>query len=215
MIEGRIELTRGTFRLAADFSINSFGVTGVAGPSGSGKSTFLRFLAGLPTGASGRLKFGEELWLDSARHVNVPAHERGIGYVLQHAALFPHMDVKHNVLYAMARRPAACSGPDFAEIADRAGINHLLERRVATLSGGERQRVAIARALGSAPRMLLLDEPVSALDLDSRGPLLSYFEQLCRGLAIPVVYVSHNPEELRLLADGMLRIEDGTIKSVG
>lgn len=211
MIQGNFSWSRGSFSLDARFALQPAGVTGLLGPSGCGKTTLLRCIAGLVPGARGELTFGTETWHHSARGVFIPPHERGVGYVFQHAALFPHLAVRENIEYGIRRRPAGVPGPSLDDVVSMAGVGHLLDRSPGSLSGGERQRVAIARALAMAPRLLLLDEPVSSLDLDSRSVLLPYLQELCRHLGLPVVYVSHAPGEVSRLAQVVLRMDKGRI----
>lgn len=210
MIEGHVEARLGAFALAARFAFPSRGVTALFGPSGCGKTTLLRALAGVLPRAQGRLVVEGETWMDRARGVFLPPERRAVGFVFQHAALFPHLTVRGNVEYALqrvrGRTPARLEA-----LVERTGIGHLLERFPSTLSGGERQRVAIARALASAPRLLLMDEPLSALDRDSRSVLLPYLEELHASLELPVVYVSHAPEEVARLAARVLRMQGGAI----
>lgn len=212
MIRGHLRLSRGAFALDAQFEIPTEGVTGLFGPSGCGKTTLLRAIAGLTPRATGTVHFGEASWQDSSRRIFVQPHERGVGLVFQHAALFPHMSVVENIRYAIKRRPAESQHPTLDEVVSLAGVGHLLERATPSLSGGERQRVAIARTLAATPRLLLLDEPVSALDLDSRSVLLPYLQQLCKSLAIPVLYVSHAAMEMGGLADRVMLMESGMVR---
>jgi len=211
MIRGHLRLSRGAFTLDAQFEIPPAGVTGLFGPSGCGKTTLLRAIAGLAPRATGTVQFGESHWQDSSRRIFVHPHERGVGLVFQHAALFPHMSVAENIRYAIQRRPPESGHPTLEEVVAIAGVGHLLDRAAPSLSGGERQRVAIARTLASTPRLLLLDEPVSALDLDSRSVLLPYLQQLCKSLSIPVLYVSHSAVEMGGLADNVLIMSAGRV----
>jgi molybdate transport system ATP-binding protein len=212
MIRGHQRLTRGAFALDARFEIPGTGVTGLFGPSGCGKTTLLRAICGLAPRATGDVHFADEVWQESARGIFVPPHERGVGLVFQHAALFPNMSVVENIRYAIKRRPAEAQHPTLDEVVELAGVAHLLDRNTPSLSGGERQRVAIARTLASTPRLLLLDEPVSALDLDSRSVLLPYLQRLCKSLSIPVLYVSHSASEMAGLADRVMMMEGGSVR---
>jgi molybdate transport system ATP-binding protein len=211
MIEGHCQLARGAFRLDVSFQFPERGVTALFGPSGCGKTTFLRWFAGLIHRGNGKLTFATECWQDDQRRLFVPPHSRGIGFVFQGAALFPHLNVRHNLTYGLQRRPPATPAPDFDQVVELTGVGHLLQRTTTTLSGGEKQRVALARALLSSPRILLLDEPLSALDLDSRSVLLPYLEHLCESLDIPVLYVSHAHQEVSRLANRVLLMDAGRL----
>ena len=192
------------------------GVTALFGPSGCGKTTILRCLAGLEH-LPGRLIIGDEVWQDSEVGLIVPPHRRRIGYVFQEASLFAHLSVRDNLLYG-ARRAAktvAPKGLDLGAIVDLLGIGHLLERSPAALSGGERQRVAVGRALLSAPMILLMDEPLSALDRMSKDEILPYFEMLHETLSLPIVYVSHDMSEVERLADALVLLEQGRVLAAG
>jgi molybdate transport system ATP-binding protein len=211
MIRAQLVVQRRGFSLEADFEVPASGVTGVFGPSGSGKTTLLRALAGLVPAARGLLTVGGEVWLDTGRGVNLPTHQRGVGLVFQHAALFPHLSVRGNIEYGWARRPPAGEGPGIDELFELTGTQALLDRRVTTLSGGERQRVAIARALASRPRLLLLDEPLSALDQDSRGSFRQFLARLCRDAGTPMFLVSHSPGEIADLSARILLMGRGRV----
>ncbi|MGE0372005.1 MAG: molybdenum ABC transporter ATP-binding protein [Gammaproteobacteria bacterium] len=208
----RFGFNAGGFRLDAAFELPADRVTVVFGASGSGKTTLLRCLAGLER-ARGALSLAGEVWLDDRRGVFVPPHLRRVGMVFQHAQLFPHLDVRGNLRYAAARSGA---GPDeTAGVVELLGIAALLARNVDGLSGGERQRVAIARAVLSRPRMLLLDEPLSALDTASKRDILPYLERLNRTLAIPMLYVTHHLDEVLTLGDHMLLLDAGNVVATG
>ncbi len=167
----------------------------ILGPSGSGKSTLLRALAGLEPRAEGRVTFGDEVWLDSGSGVFMPAWERRVGWVPQDALLFPHLSLRENLAYAGAGRS------EVEKMAESLFLTDLLDRRPRFLSGGERQRVALGRALLSAPRMLLLDEPFSALDRPLRGQIAAMVRAFARDTETPIVLVSHDEHDAGLLAD--------------
>jgi molybdate transport system ATP-binding protein len=204
-LKGRL----GDFELDVDLAIPAQGVTALVGPSGCGKTTFLRCLAGfcrLP----GRVAFDGEVWQDKGAFT--PPHRRRIGYVFQESSLFPHLSVRGNLEFGLRR----VRGPvtfGFDEAADRLGLAHLLDRRAAKLSGGERQRVAIARALLTQPRLLLMDEPVSSLDVPGKVEVLGRLEQVLGALSIPVIYISHDPAEVGRLADQVLQMNAGRISA--
>lgn len=212
-LRARFSLGRGRFALAAELEVPAAGITGLYGPSGSGKTTLLRCLAGLESQAQGVVEVDGETWQDSQRRRFVPPHRRGVGYVFQEAALFPHLTVRGNLEYARRRAPQGRLAWD--EVVALTGVAGLLERGVSGLSGGERQRVAIARALLGGPRLLLMDEPMASLDRRSRHELLPYLERLHAELAVPVVYVSHAVRELARLADHLLLMEQGRIVASG
>ena len=167
----------------------------IVGPSGSGKSTLLRVLAGLEPGAEGHVSFGDEVWLDSDSRVHTPSWERSVGWVPQDALLFPHLSLRENLAYAGAGRT------DVERMAGSLFLADLLDRRPRFLSGGERQRVALGRALLSAPRMLLLDEPFSALDRPLRSEIAAMVRAFARDNGTPIVLVSHDEHDAELLAD--------------
>lgn len=219
-IAARFKLDYPGFTLDVDLSLPSSGVTALFGPSGSGKTTLLRAIAGLERVPQGRLVVAGETWQDE--HGFVPPHRRPIGYVFQEASLFDHLTVHGNLEYGRrrllpanhqnTRRPASA---DFARIIELLGIAHLLARKPAHLSGGERQRVAIARALLADPRLLLLDEPLAALDLARKNEILPYLERLHAELEIPVIYVSHAPDEVARLADHLVVLDAGRVVAAG
>ncbi len=208
-------LTRGSFTLALDLTLPGRGLTALFGASGSGKTTCLRVLAGLEPAASGRLSVGGELWQDSARGLFVPPHQRALGYVFQEASLFDHLSVQDNIRFGHRRTPAAqrCYGWDHGLAL--LGIGHLLRRMPHELSGGERQRVAMARALATSPRVLLMDEPLAALDAPRKAEILPWLEQLHQALDIPVVYVTHSVDEVARLADHVVLLEQGRVLAQG
>lgn len=208
-IHARLRLDHGDFSLDVDLQLPSRGVTGLFGHSGSGKTTLLRCIAGLERTARGRLAFDDECWQDSDRGVFVPPHQRAIGYVFQEASLFAHLSVHGNLKFGMQRVAARDRRVAWDQAVELLGIAPLLERMPERLSGGERQRVAIARALLSSPRLLLMDEPLAALDIKRRNEILPYLERLHTELDIPVLYVSHSPDEVARLADHLVLLDEG------
>lgn len=212
-VDIRVEVTLGDFRLDVGLALAEAGVTAVLGPSGSGKSTLLRCVAGLEPAARGRIAMGPDVWLDSQRRIAVPTHRRRVGVVFQDSGLFPHLSVRGNLDYA--RRRARSRPVSFDEVARQLGIEPLLERRTARLSGGEKQRVAIARALLTAPRLLLLDEPLASLDVRARGEILELLRRLLARTPIPVLYVTHMRSEALHLADRIVLLEDGRVRGIG
>ena len=209
-----LALRRAGFALQLDETLELTGITAVMGASGSGKSTLLRALAGLETPQRARIALGGALLADSAAGVSLPPHRRGIGYVFQDARLFGHRRVLGNLRYAQTRaRPAngGAPAPALDEVIAALDLSPLLGRRTQGLSGGERQRVAIARALVANPRLLLLDEPLSALDLKRKAELLPYIRALPGRFHIPLIYVSHAVEEVAQLADEVLILTNGRV----
>lgn len=211
----RIELAirRGELALDIDAAFPAHGVTVLFGASGTGKTSCLRAIAGLDR-SPGRVSFADTCWQDDARGVFVPPHERRVGYVFQESSLFDHLTVAGNIDYGF-RRAGRPSSIDPAQWIDGFGVRPLLRRRAATLSGGERQRVAIVRALMADPRLLLLDEPLSALDGAAKMQLLAQLERLRTTLAIPMVYVSHGVEEVARLADHLVLLDGGRVVAQG
>ena len=212
MIECKIKIQLESFTLDANFSIPDRGITVVFGPSGSGKTTLLRAIAGLEKSDDGFLKIGDSVWQKGENFL--PTHKRQIGYVFQDAALFDHLDVKGNLNFVVKR--AIGLKEDFIEsIHNLLEIKTLLNRKTTQLSGGEKQRVAIARALLTNPKILLLDEPLSALDLKRKNEILPYLDSIHNDLEIPILYVTHSQDEMSRLADHLLLIEDGNIVGSG
>jgi len=205
----------GAFTIDVAFEIPRRGITALFGPSGCGKTTILRCIAGLQR-LEGRLQVDGEVWQDSARGIFLPPHKRPIGYVFQEASLFPHLSVRENLLYG-ARRSGTRSdgGRGFDDVVELLRLDALLERSPGTLSGGQRSRVAIGRALLSRPRLLLMDEPLTGLDLRAKEEILPYLAMLHREFSIPIVYVSHEIAEVAQLADHMLVVSDGKLVASG
>ena len=214
MIEAALRLPRDGFTLDVALSLPAPGVSALFGPSGCGKTTLLRALAGLER-AAGRVALGDQVWQDDATRRFVPAHRRPLGYVIQEAALFPHLDVQRNIAYGWRRIDKGRRHIAPRQVVDLLGIAHLLQRRTDTLSGGERQRVAIARALATSPSLLLMDEPLAALDARRKAEVLPYLERLQAELALPIVYVSHAIDEVARLADHLVLMEQGRVLAAG
>ena len=212
-IEARFALKQGSFELDVQLSLPGQGVSVLFGPSGCGKSTLLRCLAGLQRAPGGHLQVQGEVWQDESCFV--PTHRRAIGMVFQEASLFAHLTVQGNLDYGRRRVAAAEQRVALDAAVELLGIAPLLARRVQALSGGERQRVAIARALAVSPRLLLLDEPLAALDAPRKAEILPYLERVQRELALPVVYVTHAPAEVARLADQVVLMRAGRIVASG
>jgi len=219
----KLHLQRPSFELNVDVQLPATGITVLFGPSGSGKTTMLRCVAGLEKAPHGRvaLELVEHplqppfVWQDHTREVWVPTWKRDLGYVFQEASLFEHLNVLQNVGYGLKR----CHKPGGLQALEQAiellGINHLMERPIASLSGGERQRVAIARALATQPRLLLLDEPLASLDPARRQDILPWLEHLRDALSIPMLYVTHSMDELVRLANHVVVLAQGRVQQSG
>lgn len=214
-VEARYRLERPGFELDVDLRFPGRGVTGLFGPSGSGKTTLLRCLAGIERPPVARLRVAGETWEDSGASVRRPAHRRRVGYVFQEPSLFPHLDARANIAYGHSRTTASERRIGIEEAVEWLGVGPLLDRKPEGLSGGERQRVAIARALVTSPRLLLMDEPLAALDRPSREAILPYLERLPAHLDVPIVYVSHSLREVARLADHLVWLADGRVEAAG
>lgn len=207
MLKFSVSHPLGNVHLKADFSLPAKGVTAIFGRSGAGKSSLINVIAGLLTPERGYVELNGRVLLDTKNRQNSPPEQRRIGYVFQEPRLFPHYRVEQNLTYG-------CKTPDphqFQQITELLGIGHLLNRFPASLSGGEKQRVAIGRALLSQPEMLLMDEPLSALDLPRKQELLDYLAELARQIEIPILYVSHSLDEVIKLADYLMLVEKGEV----
>jgi molybdate transport system ATP-binding protein len=215
-----------TLSLRAQVSFPGFGlditeeldlnaVTGVLGPNGGGKSTLLRTIAGFETPRAGRVALGGQVWFDSETRENVAAHRRPVGLMFQDGRLFEHLGVAGNLSYADRRCRERGNGFDRDDIVAAFDLEPLLGRHVGSLSGGERQRVALARTLLTRPKLLLLDEPLAALDRERKAEILPYLEQVPKRFGIPTIYVSHSIEEVARLAESVLVLADGRVQAYG
>jgi len=211
-ISAELSLDFPGFSLAVDLRLPGRGVTALFGHSGSGKTTLLRCIAGLER-AHGRLSVNGDIWQDDKRFV--PVHRRPLGYVFQEASLFPHLSVMGNLKYGMKRVAQASLKVSLEHAIELLGIGHLLERKPDRLSGGERQRVAIARALAVSPRVLCMDEPLAALDMARKQEILPFLERLHDELEIPLLYVTHSPDEVAHLADHLVVMSEGRAVASG
>ncbi|ANM32284.1 hypothetical protein ABI59_15350 [Acidobacteria bacterium Mor1] len=203
------------FELAVDERVALDGVTVLFGPSGGGKSTLLRTIAGLEQPRRGRVAIGDEVWFDEARGIDLAAHHRPAGLMFQDARLFTHLDVAGNLDFAETRSRKRGTQPARREVVDALDLGPLLNRRVDGLSGGERQRVALGRTLLSRPRLLMLDEPLAALDHERKQEILPYLERLPERFGLPAIYVSHSIEEVVRLAGRVLLLADGRVQAHG
>ncbi len=213
MIEIAVEHTQGDFAVEADIRASGR-VLALCGPSGAGKTTILDIIAGLRRPRRGRIAVDDAVFLDTARGVDVPARKRRIGYVFQEPRLFPHLNVAHNLNYGARFAPPGPSLVSFTDVVKLLGIEPLLARGPARLSGGERQRVAIGRALLSNPRVLLMDEPLNAIDDRRRRDILNLIEALRDAFAIPIIFVSHRASEVERLASDIAEFEAGRLTAL-
>ena len=214
MIHARFDLAYPGFALDVDMQLPERGVTALFGPSGSGKTTLLRCIAGLERAEGGLLRVKDKVWQDDTNFV--PAHHRQLGYVFQEASLFPHLSVQGNLEYGFKRISPGARKVQLEQVVEWLGLNKLIGRSdPSSLSGGERQRVAIGRALLTSPLLLLMDEPLSALDAASKQEIFPYLEKMHGELEIPVIYVSHSLDEVARLADHLVVLEQGRVIASG
>ena len=214
MIEAQLQLQRADFSLNVHLQLPGRGITALFGPSGCGKTTCLRSMAGLER-AQGHVRVNGAAWQDDRTGQWLPTHQRALGYVFQEASLFPHLSVRGNLEYGLLRTPPARRKVALEQAVELLGIGHLLARNPSTLSGGERQRVAIARALATSPQLLLMDEPLSALDAQRKAEVMPYLETLQRNLDMPVLYVSHAQDEVARLAHHVVLLQAGRVAFAG
>jgi molybdate transport system ATP-binding protein len=211
-IQVKLQINWPNFSLDAAFQAPGQGITALFGPSGCGKTSLLRSIAGLEPSARGYVSINGMVWQNDQR--SMPAHQRELGYVFQEASLFPHLSVMGNLQFGRKRSHAKAQ-IDLDALIDLLGIEPLLNRKPQSLSGGERQRVGIARALAVNPHLLLMDEPLAALDLPRKQEILPYLEQLHRELKIPVLYVTHSPDEVVRLANHIVVLDKGRVVASG
>jgi molybdate transport system ATP-binding protein len=218
-LQVQVQLQRNDFRLTVDLQLPGTGITAILGPSGCGKTTLLRCVAGLEAAQQVRIEVGGTIWHDTTKGICLPTWRRELGYVFQEASLFEHLSVRQNLNYGL-RRSITRAGQQAAQQAlqqaiELLGIGSLLERRPHELSGGERQRVAIARALTTQPRLLLLDEPLSALDAARKRDVFPWLERLRDELQLPMLYVTHAADEAARLAQTVVLMEQGQVRMQG
>ena len=202
----------GSFALDVDFAVPMQGISALFGPSGCGKTTILRCISGLSR-LAGTVRIGPDIWQDERSFV--PTHRRPIGYVFQEASLFPHLSVRQNLAYGARRSQGSRQAIAFDEVIELLGLPTLMDRATTHLSGGERQRVSLGRALLRQPRLLLMDEPLSALDRMAKEDILPYFEALHANLRIPIILVTHDISEVERLADHLVLLQGGRVVSAG
>ncbi len=215
MIEVQLQRQLPGFTLDASFTGSADGITAIFGRSGAGKSSIVNAIAGLFPLDQGYIRIGDRPIYDSGANINLPVHQRRVGYVFQDGRLFPHLNVQRNLLYGANFGPADGRIIEMEEVVRLLEIGHLLDRRPNSLSGGEKQRVAIGRALLSRPELLLMDEPLSSLDAALRAAILLSIERVRDELGIPIFYVSHALDEVIRIADHMVVVENGTVAGEG
>ncbi len=212
-LQGSLRPGAEAFTLAFDLELPAVGFTAICGPSGCGKTTLLRCVAGLEPDFQGTVRIGPRVWQNAT--TTLPLHQRALGYVFQSGELFPHLSVDGNLRFAWDRTPVARRRVTWDEVVELLGLSGLLSRSTANLSGGERQRVALGRALLKSPDLLLLDEPLTALDRATRRAIFPLLERMRDQFAIPVLYVTHNVDEAARLADRLVLMEEGRIINTG
>ncbi len=205
-----VEKRFGDFSLSADFTASARR-TGVFGPSGSGKSTLMNLVAGLLKPDRGKIRMDDDILFDAGRHIHVPPEKRRIGVVFQQAHLFPHMSVRRNLLYGFRRIPARDRKIPPDDLITVLGLDHLLDRNVNRLSGGERQRVALGRTILACPRLILMDEPLTGLDRNLKFQIIPYLRKVFEAFDIPLMFISHSLQEMRLMTDDVLVFDRGRL----
>ncbi len=214
MLAVDVQKQLGAFKVAVRFEAAG-GATALFGPSGAGKTSVINMIAGLLRPDRGSIALDDTVLFDTKSGIDIPPHQRRIGYVFQEGRLFPHLSVRQNLDYG--RRMSGCPhhAGEFERIAGLLDIGHLLDRRTRALSGGERQRIAVGRALLMRPRLLLLDEPLASLDAAHKREILPYLVRLRDDAGVPIVYVSHSAAEVRRIATNVVRLVDGHVTATG
>jgi molybdate transport system ATP-binding protein len=210
-----LTLKQNQFELSVNLEIPGRGITILFGASGSGKTTLLRGIAGLESRAIGNVRINSEQWQSTNRNIFVPTYQRSLGYVFQEAGLFEHLNVQKNIEFGLGDQAGSKSMQMLDSAIELLGIGHLLNRSVHQLSGGEKQRVAIARALATNPKILLLDEPLAALDFSRKQEVIPWLVRLRDELEIPMIYVTHSIDEAMRLGNYLVVLEDGKVKQLG
>jgi len=214
MLAVHVEKNLGEFSMNVAFTSESR-ATALFGPSGAGKTSLINMIAGLLRPDRGRVEVDGEVLFDSAARIDVPAWRRRIGYVFQEGRLFPHISVRHNLEYGRWMSGHKFDPSAFGHVVELLDIGHLLDRRPGKLSGGERQRIAVGRALLMQPRLLLLDEPLASLDTARKRDILPYLERLRDEAQVPMIYVSHNANEVKLIASRVVWLDGGRVATTG
>lgn len=215
MIDLDLKRQQGNFTVQTAFSGPGSGVTALYGPSGAGKTSVVNMVSGLMRPDSGHIIINGRCLYSKAEKIDLPPEDRRIGYVFQDGRLLPHLSVKSNLMYGLARTPAKDRFVKPDQIIELLGIGHLLKRRPAGLSGGEKQRVAIGRALLTSPELLLMDEPLASLDQARKYEVMPFIQRLCREFSLPVLYVSHSLQEIINLAGHLILINNGKVEAAG
>lgn len=214
MLSVNVQKTINNSIIDAKFNVNK-GITALYGPSGAGKTTIINMIAGLLNPDNGKIKLSEKTIFNFKKNINLKPEQRRIGYIFQDPRLFPHLNVIKNLKYGMNYVPKTQRIIEFDSIVDLLGIKNLLDRKIINLSGGEKQRISIGRALLTSPDLLLMDEPLSSLDDSRRHDILPFLSNLCKNLDIPIIYVSHNIQEILYLAETLIVIGNGKTRAVG
>ncbi len=214
-LEARFHIDYPGFRFDVACTVPLEGTVAVFGSSGSGKTTLLRCIAGLTRASSGFLKFDQAIWQDGAHKIFLPVERRHVGVVFQEGRLFPHLSVIQNLKYGMKRSPPSQRRIEFDHVRELLELEPLFQRRVHHLSGGEQQRVAIGRALLTSPQLLLMDEPLASLDQQQKKEIVPFLQRLNQELRIPILYVSHDLNEILQLANHMVLLKEGRVVATG
>lgn len=214
-LQASFRLDRGSFILDLSLDIPAQGIVAVYGPSGCGKTTLLRCMAGLENAPQGQMRLGDRLWQDVDKNIFLQTQQRDVGFVFQEPRLFAHLSVRRNLLYGYERTPIHQRKIQIERVVNILGIEHLLDRRIYGLSFGEQQRIAIGRAILTSPQLLLMDEPLSALDIRRKSELLPFIRRLPAEFGIPIVYVSHAMSEIMQLADTLVMLDNGKLFAYG
>jgi molybdate transport system ATP-binding protein len=215
MLDMKVSRRQGVFTVEAAIRQTEMGITALFGPSGAGKTSIVSMLAGLRKPDTGHIVINGRRLFDNAKGIDVPVHQRRIGYVFQDGRLLPHLSVRANLNFGLRLTPAERRYIAFDAVVDLLGIGHLLERRPAKLSGGEKQRVAIGRALLTSPELLLMDEPLASLDGPRKSEVLPFIRRLSREFRVPIIYVTHALEEILNIADHLVVLENGRVTVSG
>jgi molybdate transport system ATP-binding protein len=215
MIDINVTKQQGDFHVDAAFHSKNGGVTALFGRSGTGKTSIIQMVAGLSRPDRGHVKVNGEYLFNSQKGINLPPEKRRIGYIFQDGRLFPHLSVRSNLTYGMSMIPVGKRFVRFDQVVELLGIGHLLSRIPALLSGGEKQRVAIGRALLTSPALLLMDEPLASLDAERKAEVLPFISGLSKEFSIPILYVSHSPDEILKLAEAVVVLDAGRVVAEG
>ncbi|MFO8086155.1 MAG: molybdenum ABC transporter ATP-binding protein [Desulfobacterales bacterium] len=215
MLDVSIRKKQGEFALDIRFSTSENGVTALFGNSGAGKTSVINMIAGLVRPDQGHIAANGRVMFDSEKRIDISPENRRIGYIFQDGRLFPHLSVRSNLIYGMKLISPSKRFVQFDQVVDLLGIKNLLDRRPAKLSGGEKQRVAIGRALLSNPSLLLMDEPLASLDNSRKAEVLPFISEICRKFKLPILYVSHSPDEVLDLADNLVLMDSGKAVAYG